>query len=226
MLMRYHWGLGVGHLYTRIPGLAEPIPAGSPEQLINDHTGDLRSIPEPNAPGGLAQRPRNEAPQPTPSPAAQLPENATSASEKAVSIHDSGNQNVFKLHPKRSHQDEDLEEEEKEESSHYPPSGGGHQHEEMQGHEPPAGSVDSIHDAEPMHHRHARGNGNEPETDNEDDCASVNLGDELEDPDVEPVRGGEILDEDTSGDSEEGGLELWEDMYGGGFDGEPSFSYD
>ena len=77
-----------------------------------------------------------------------------------------------------------------------------------------------------MHHHHARGNGNEPETDDEDDCASVNLSDELEDPNVEPVQGGEILDEGTSGDSEEGGLELWEDMYGGRFDGEPSFSYD
>jgi hypothetical protein len=199
MLMRYHWGLGVGHLYTRIPGLAEPIPAGSPEQLVNDHTGDLHSIPEPDAPGGLAHHPQNEAPQPPPSPTAQLPKNATSAPEKAVSIRGSGIQ------------------------SHYPSPGGGQQREEMQGREPPAGSVASIHRAELMHHRHARGNGNGPETDDEDDCASINLGDELEDPDVEPAPGGEILGEDTSGDSEEG---VWEDMYGGGFDGEPSFSYD
>jgi hypothetical protein len=90
MLMRYHWGLGVGHLYTRIPGLAEPIPAGSPEQLVNDHTGDLHSIPEPDAPGGLAHHPQNKAPQPPLSPTTQLPKNATSAPEKAVSIRSSG----------------------------------------------------------------------------------------------------------------------------------------
>jgi hypothetical protein len=47
--MRYHWGLGVGHLYTRIPGLDEPIGVAS-EQLIAEHTGDLDSIPEPCGP--------------------------------------------------------------------------------------------------------------------------------------------------------------------------------
>jgi hypothetical protein len=46
MIVRYHWGLGVGHLYTRIPELDEPIGVAS-EQLIAEHTGDLGSIPEP-----------------------------------------------------------------------------------------------------------------------------------------------------------------------------------
>jgi hypothetical protein len=60
MIVRYHWGLGVGHLYTRIPGLDEPIGVAS-EQLIAEHTGDLGSIPEPCGPeesalaGGIQQ---------------------------------------------------------------------------------------------------------------------------------------------------------------------------
>lgn len=48
MLMRYHWGLGVGHVYTRIDESSQPIVAAS-GQLIDDHTGDLRSIQEPNS---------------------------------------------------------------------------------------------------------------------------------------------------------------------------------
>jgi hypothetical protein len=43
--MHYHWGLGIGHLYTRIPWLDKPIRVAS-EQLIAEHTGDLGSIPE------------------------------------------------------------------------------------------------------------------------------------------------------------------------------------
>ena len=42
--MRYHWGLGVGHFYTRIQN--EGI-VGATKELIDGHTADLRSIPEP-----------------------------------------------------------------------------------------------------------------------------------------------------------------------------------
>jgi hypothetical protein len=54
MLMRYHWGLGVGHVYSRIDESSQPIVAAS-EQLIDDHTGDLCSIQEPSSvtTGGL-----------------------------------------------------------------------------------------------------------------------------------------------------------------------------
>jgi hypothetical protein len=45
MIMCYHWGLGVGHLYTRIPGFNRPTGVAL-EQLIAEHTGDLGSISE------------------------------------------------------------------------------------------------------------------------------------------------------------------------------------
>jgi hypothetical protein len=47
MVMRYHWGLGVGHVYSRIDGPSQPIVAAS-RQLIEGHTGDHHSIQEPS----------------------------------------------------------------------------------------------------------------------------------------------------------------------------------
>ena len=220
--MRYHWGLGVGHLYTRIPGLTEPIPAGSPQRLINDHTGDLHSIPEPSASG---QHPQNETPQPSSSCTAQPPPNTMSTSGNRVPIQDSGNQNLNDLHLKCSQRNENLEEEDKEDSS----SRRGQQtteHGGIQECEPPTDRISSMHDAEPIgpsHYWHDEGNGDE------DDCASINLGDELEDPDVDSPGYDEleILDGGASGesDSEEG--KGWEDMVGDPLnEREPSFSYD
>jgi len=43
--MHYHWGLGAGHLYTRMAGLNEPVTAAS-EALIDNHTADLHMILE------------------------------------------------------------------------------------------------------------------------------------------------------------------------------------
>ena len=43
MIMCYHWGLGVGHHYTRTSWLNTKISATA-EQLIDEHTGDLCSI--------------------------------------------------------------------------------------------------------------------------------------------------------------------------------------
>jgi hypothetical protein len=45
--MRYHWGLGVGHLYTRMAGLNELLVTVASEALIDNHTGDLCMISEP-----------------------------------------------------------------------------------------------------------------------------------------------------------------------------------
>jgi hypothetical protein len=47
MIMRFHWGLGVGHLYTRMAGLNELLVTAASEALIDNHTGDLRMISEP-----------------------------------------------------------------------------------------------------------------------------------------------------------------------------------
>ena len=59
--MRYHWGLGVGHLYTRMSGLNTQISATA-DQLINEHTGDLRSIIDSDMCSGLLQPPPGPPP--------------------------------------------------------------------------------------------------------------------------------------------------------------------
>ena len=229
--MRYHWGLGAGHIHARIPGMAEPILTGSLQQLVNDHTGDLHSIPEPASPpedpGQLAEY---ESPQSLSNYTAQLPQNtAASTSKKTVPTQDHGNQNV--TDPKYIHRNRNLVEDKEHPSHSLSLRGGGQKTGEHSGEiqeQEPADSIGSIHDAEGILYN-AQEDRAGLNTGDEDNCGgSVNLGDELEDPDLELEHRVETDDDDDDDDDGDSEGEIGNTVCGGIFANEMElvFSYD
>jgi hypothetical protein len=224
MLMRYHWSLGVGHLYSRISGLREPIAVGL-QQLIDDNTGDLPSIPESSdfnsKSGGHQQSLAGGFQQASSSTVTPYPVDTSTVKDGVLSQDGSHNAQV-----EGNCQNENLGEEERHRDFEGCPSLWLEPRECRQscieGQESP--TIISITDVESMHssYRHERTIGNCSYADDEDDYGSVNLGEE------DPVGEYEddLLDAHECGE-EDDDLRFLEDMYGDAtFDDVAFTSYD